>query len=82
MSEQCHLDQLLLRRMSVAQCMQLVFLGSPVTPGDDALQKVGEISERLDAVELAALDQGIRSPNGEPRRRSQRITNPPRWSPV
>ena len=38
------------------QCMQLVVLGSP---GDDPLQDIGEIGERIDAVELAALDQGI-----------------------
>ena len=38
------------------QCVQFVVLGSP---GDDPLQDVGEIGERLDAVELAGLDQGI-----------------------
>jgi hypothetical protein len=36
--------------------MQLVVLGSP---GDDPLQDIGEIGQWLDAVELAALDQGI-----------------------
>ena len=38
------------------QCVQFVGLGSP---GDDPLQDVGEIVERLDTVELAAVDQGI-----------------------
>jgi hypothetical protein len=36
--------------------MKFVVLGSP---GDDPLQDIGEIGERIDAVELAALDQGI-----------------------
>jgi hypothetical protein len=38
------------------QCMQFVVLGSP---RDDPLQDIGEIGQWLDAVELAALDQGI-----------------------
>ena len=36
--------------------MQLVVFGSP---GDNPLQHIGEIRQRFDAVELAALDQGI-----------------------
>ena len=39
------------------QCVEFVVLGTD--RGDDPLQDVGEIAERLDAVELAGLDQGI-----------------------
>jgi hypothetical protein len=41
---------------STEQFVRLVILG---LPGDDALQDVGQVGNRLNAVELARLDQGV-----------------------